>query len=46
MAVHYNYREDKKLANICEKEVAELICNIQKCRLVEIGLDNKYDLKF
>lgn len=40
------YNEDKKVANVCEKEVAYLICSYQNCRLVEVSKDNRYDLKF
>ena len=46
MAVYYNYKLDKQLANKSEHEVATLICKIQKCKLVKVGYDNKYDLKF
>ena len=40
------YRADKKLANICECQVAKLICILQNCKLVEVSKDNRYDLRF
>lgn len=42
----YDYKADKRIANESEKEVANLICKLMNCKLIEIGTDNKWDLKF
>ena len=43
---NYNYSKDKPIADLCERQVSDLICSITKCKLVAIGKDNKWDLKF
>ena len=43
---YYHYELDKKIADKTELQVADIICSKMNCELVDIGLDNKWDLKF